>query len=74
LRHARAPAVGNSPAAAARPTWEPRLPKRNYGYEKRQKELHKQQKREEKLKRKLERADAPADQPEGDESETPAPE
>jgi hypothetical protein len=50
------------------------LPKRNYGYEKRQKELHKQQKREEKLKRKLERADAPADHPEGDESETPAPE
>ena len=50
------------------------MPKRNYGYEKRQKELHKQQKREEKLKRKLERADAPPDQPEGDESETPAPE
>jgi len=50
-----------------RPTWEPRLPKRNYGYEKRQKELHKQQKREEKLKRKLERADAPADEPVGEE-------
>ncbi len=49
------------------------MPKRNYGYEKRQKELHKQQKREEKLKRKLERADAPADQPEGDESTSPPP-
>jgi hypothetical protein len=44
------------------------LPKRNYGYEKRQKELHKQQKREEKLKKKLERADAPADENNGDES------
>ena len=44
------------------PTWESRLPKRNYGYEKRQKELHKQQKREDKLKRKLERADVPADE------------
>jgi hypothetical protein len=31
------------------------LPKRNYGYEKRQKELSKQQKREEKRQRKLER-------------------
>jgi transcription elongation GreA/GreB family factor len=50
------------------PPWESRLPKRNYGYEKRQKELHKQQKREEKLKRKLERADVPADEPAGDES------
>ena len=50
------------------------MPKRNYGYEKRQKELHKQQKREEKLKRKLERTDAPADEPRTDESGTPAPE
>lgn len=31
------------------------MPKRNYGYEKRQKELSKQQKREEKRQRKLER-------------------
>lgn len=53
------------------PTWEFRLPKRNYGYEKRQKELHKQQKREEKLKRKLERTDAPATEPEGDEPAAP---
>jgi hypothetical protein len=49
------------------------LPKRNYGYEKRQKELHKQQKREEKLKRKAERADVPADEPEGDETAVPPP-
>lgn len=52
-------------------TRELRLPKRNYGYEKRQKELHKQQKREEKLKRKLERADVPADEPGGDDSAPP---
>jgi transcription elongation GreA/GreB family factor len=44
------------------------LPKRNYGYEKRQKELHKQQKREEKLKRKLERADVPTEEPDRDET------
>ena len=44
------------------------MPKRNYGYEKRQKELHKQQKREEKLKRKAERADVPGVETEGDES------
>lgn len=31
------------------------MPKRNYGFEKRQKEMHKQQKREEKRLRKLER-------------------
>jgi hypothetical protein len=49
------------------------LPKRNYGYEKRQKELHKQQKREEKLKRKLERADVPADESNGDENASPPP-
>ena len=54
-------------------TWESRLPKRNYGYEKRQKELHKQQKREEKLKRKLERADVPADEPDRDESSSSPP-
>ena len=32
------------------------MPKRNYGFEKRQKELNKQAKREEKRQRKLERA------------------
>lgn len=45
------------------------LPKRNYGFEKRQKELNKQKKREEKQQRKLERKEAtedrPADAPEG---------
>ena len=49
------------------------MPKRNYGYEKRQKELHKQQKREEKLKRKLERADVPAEESERDESSSSPP-
>jgi hypothetical protein len=38
------------------------LPKRNYGFEKRQKELHKERKREEKAQRKLERAKAPTDE------------
>lgn len=45
------------------------LPKRNYGFEKRQKELNKQKKREEKQQRKLERKetveDRPAETPEG---------
>jgi hypothetical protein len=46
---------------------EPSLPKRNYGYEKRQKELNRQRKKEEKQQRKLERAktgtdEAPADE------------
>jgi hypothetical protein len=38
------------------------LPKRNYGFEKRQKELHKERKKEEKAQRKLERAKAPTDE------------
>ena len=46
------------------------MPKRNYGYEKRQKELHKQQKREEKRQRKLERA---GDPPEDAVSDEPTP-
>jgi hypothetical protein len=37
------------------------VPKRNYGFEKRQKELNKQRKQEEKRQRKQERAEAPAD-------------
>jgi hypothetical protein len=49
------------------------LPKRNYGYEKRQKELHKQQKREDKLKRKLERADVPVDEADRDETASSPP-
>jgi hypothetical protein len=47
------------------------LPKRNYGHEKRQKELNKQRKREEKLQRKLDRT---ASQPEdADTTESPGP-
>ena len=44
------------------------MPKRNYGFEKRQKEINKQRKREEKQQRKLDRASgrgedgAPADE------------
>jgi hypothetical protein len=45
------------------------LPKRNYGFEKRQKELNRQKKKEEKQQRKLERKEAaeerPADTAEG---------
>jgi hypothetical protein len=37
------------------------VPKRNYGFEKRQKELNKQRKQEEKRQRKQERAEAPAE-------------
>ncbi len=43
------------------------MPKRNYGYEKRQKELNRQKKREEKAQRKLDRdtqAPAPDREPE----------
>ena len=47
------------------------MPKRNYGYEKRQKELNKQHKREEKRQRKLERGGAP---PEAGKGDAPAPE
>jgi hypothetical protein len=38
------------------------LPKRNYGFEKRQKELSKQRQKEEKKQRKLERAKGPAEE------------
>ncbi|MBA3496953.1 MAG: hypothetical protein H0T86_07600 [Gemmatimonadales bacterium] len=44
------------------------MPKRNYGYEKRQKELTRQTKREEKRQRKLERT---SDQPEEAGAEEP---
>ena len=37
------------------------MPKRNYGFEKRQKELNKQKKQEEKRQRRQERADAPVE-------------
>ena len=38
------------------------MPKRNYGFEKRQKELSKQRQKEEKRQRKLERAKEPAEE------------
>lgn len=47
------------------------MPKRNYGYEKRQKELTRQRKQEEKRQRKLDRADAPAEDPKLDETSSP---
>ncbi len=40
---------------------EQALPKRNYGFEKRQKELNKQKKKEEKAQRKVERLKSPAE-------------
>jgi hypothetical protein len=46
------------------------VPKPNYGFQKRQKELAKQQKREAKAQRRLERADSP-DTPPTDSSITP---
>ena len=36
--------------------WRAEVPRRNYGFEKRQKEMNKQRKRDEKLQRKLDRA------------------
>jgi hypothetical protein len=45
------------------------VPKRNYGFEKRQKELNRQQKRAEKAQRKLERVAPPTET--RDEPETP---
>lgn len=38
------------------------MPKRNYGFEKRQKELSKQRQKEEKKQRKLERSKEPAEE------------
>jgi hypothetical protein len=46
------------------------VPKRNYGFEKRQKELTRQRKKEEKAQRKLDRAKAAA---EGEAPDQPAP-
>jgi hypothetical protein len=37
------------------------MPKRNYGFEKRQKELNRQRKQEEKRQRKLERTEGPGE-------------
>jgi hypothetical protein len=49
------------------------MPKRNYGFEKRQKELNKQRKQEEKRQRKQERADAPAENVTAEEGGSPTP-
>lgn len=38
------------------------MPKRNYGYEKRQKELNRQRKQEEKRQRRLDRTETPPDE------------
>jgi len=50
------------------------VPKRNYGFEKRQKELNRQQKQEAKRQRRLERNDTPAEQekPEGEPLDLPS--
>ena len=47
------------------------LPKRNYGYEKRQKELTRQRKQEEKRQRRLERTDAPPEEVKLDDMTSP---
>lgn len=47
------------------------MPKRNYGYEKRQKELNRQRKKEEKLQRKRDRANAKSDPMDATESSSP---
>jgi hypothetical protein len=47
------------------------LPKRNYGYEKRQKELTRQRKQEEKRQRKLDRTDAPPEDGKLDDTTSP---
>jgi hypothetical protein len=49
------------------------MPKRNYGFEKRQKELNKQRKQEEKRLRRQERADAPAEDTRVEETTAPTP-
>jgi hypothetical protein len=49
------------------------VPKRNYGFEKRQKELNKQRKQEEKRQRRQERADAPAENVTTEELSSPSP-
>lgn len=41
------------------------MPKRNYGFEKRQKELKRHRKKEEKQQRKVDRANARSEDPEG---------
>lgn len=50
------------------------MPKRNYGFEKRQKELNKQRKQEEKRQRKLDRSSAPPAEGKADETDPQDPE
>ena len=47
------------------------MPKRNYGYEKRQKELSRQRKQEEKRQRRFDRTDAPPEDVRLDETPSP---
>ena len=49
------------------------MPKRNYGYEKRQKELTRQRKQEVKRQRRLERTDAPPEEVKLDDMTSPGP-
>jgi hypothetical protein len=49
------------------------VPKRNYGFEKRQKELNKQKKQEEKRQRRQERAEAPVENLTMEETSSPSP-
>jgi hypothetical protein len=49
------------------------VPKRNYGFEKRQKELNKQRKQEEKRQRRQDRAEAPAENVTAEEGTSPHP-
>jgi hypothetical protein len=49
------------------------VPKRNYGFEKRQKELNKQRKQEEKRQRRQDRAEAPAENVTIEETAVPHP-
>ena len=47
------------------------MPKRNYGFEKHQKEMAKNRKKEDKLRRKQERSDARRDETEGEPGTAP---
>jgi hypothetical protein len=67
--HGRHPA---DPLASAAQIEIIAVPKRNYGYEKRQKELTKRNKQEEKRQRKLERANEPTEESRGEEPGAPA--
>jgi hypothetical protein len=63
--------IGASADASSASHQEFPLPKRNYGHEKRQKELSKQRKKEEKRQRKLTRANARSENPQAAENLAP---